>query len=39
MIRLLCRLYFKATGRCVRYMPDDRGLCRVCRVPGAGMNS
>jgi hypothetical protein len=34
---LLVRLYFRLTGRCIRYMPDERGLCRSCRIPGAGM--
>jgi hypothetical protein len=35
-MRLYYCLSFKLTGRCLRFNPDSKGLCRNCRVLGAG---
>ena len=36
MKNFYAKLYFLLTGRCVRFSPDSTGLCRNCRIPGAG---
>lgn len=35
VIRGLRRAWFALTGECGKYDPDENGLCRVCRIPGA----